>query len=221
MRLTFRTIVPFLIFILTSFLQAQSLPEILMHFSEKEMEVPLRVRQKMLDNKGNTLSNYDNYKLNIYDKRARFLKISTPLEVTYEICVWKINNKKDLLVALCETRCGTSCGSKIRFFLPSENWKEVPAEKYIPTFTLDDIFNAKRLEKNYLTPQNVIKDFQVKTQFLLPQSGHDIMVIFTCLDELEKSEYQRIFKYLDGAMMDLIWGKDGTFSKSEPYFSGN
>ena len=45
-----------------------------------------------------------------------------------------------------------------------------------------------------------------------------IMVIFTCLDELEKPEYQRIFKYLSGAMIDLIWEK-GTFKKSAAYFS--
>ena len=139
---------------------AQSLNEILLHFSEKEMEVPMEVRQKMVENKGNTIPLYDQYKLNIFDKRARFLRITTPLEVTYEICAWKLN-KKELLVALCETRCGNSCGSKIRFFMPNEEWKEVPAEQYIPAFSLEDIFDSKKLEKNYLTPQTVIKDFEV------------------------------------------------------------
>ena len=196
---------------------AQSLNEILLHFSEKEMEVPMEVRQKMVENKGNTIPLYDQYKLNIFDKRARFLRITTPLEVTYEICAWKLN-KKELLVALCETRCGNSCGSKIRFFMPNEEWKEVPAEQYIPAFSLEDIFDSKKLEKNYLTPQTVIKDFEVKTQFLLPQTGNDIVVIFTCLDELEKTEYQRIYKYLRGALVDLIWEK-GHFKKSDPYFS--
>ena len=62
-----------------------------------------------------------------------------------------------------------------------------------------------------------MKDFEVKTQFMLPQTGHDIIVIFTCLDELDKKEYQRIYKYLDGVMLDLIW-KKGTFIKSDPYF---
>ena len=136
---------------------AQSLNEILLHFSEKDMEVPMSVRQKMMDNKGNTIPLYDQYKLNIYDKRARFLRISTPLEVTYEICAWKLN-KKEILVALCETRCGTSCGSKIRFFLPHEEWREVPASEYIPELTLEDIFDSKKLEKNYLTPQTVITE---------------------------------------------------------------
>lgn len=222
MRKTFRKTI-LLIFLALSFSigEAQTLPEILLHFSEKEMEVPLSIRQKMLDSKGNTLVNYDSYKLNIYDKRSHFLRITTPLEVTYEVCAWKINGKKDLLVALCETRCGVSCGSQIRFYLPSENWAEVPAEKYIPEFYLEDIFNEKKLEKNYFTPHTIIKDFQVKTQFILPQTGNDIIVIFTCLDELEKADYQRIFKYLDGTMLDLIWNKDGTFTKSEPYFSGN
>ena len=196
---------------------AQSLNEILLHFSEKEMEVPIEVRQKMIDNKGNTIPIYDQYKLNIYDKRARFLRITTPLEVTYEICAWKLN-KKELLVALCETRCGNSCGSKIRFFLPHEEWREIPASEYIPDLTLEDIFDSKKLEKNYLTPQTVIKDFEVKTQFLLPQTGNDIVVIFTCLDELEKPEYQRIYKYLSGAMIDLVWEK-GHFKTSAPYFS--
>ena len=196
---------------------AQSLNEILLHFSEKEIEVPMEVRQKMVENKGNTIPLYDQYKLNIFDKRARFLRITTPLEVTYEICAWKLN-KKELLVALCETRCGNSCGSKIRFFMPNEEWKEVPAEQYIPAFSLEDIFDSKKLEKNYLTPQTVIKDFEVKTQFLLPQTGNDIVVIFTCLDELEKTEYQRIYKYLRGALVDLIWEK-GHFKKSDPYFS--
>ena len=196
---------------------AQSLNELLLHFSEKEMEVPMEVRQKMIANKGNTIPLYDQYKLNIYDKRSRFLRITTPLEVTYEICAWKLG-KKELLVALCETRCGVSCGSKIRFFRPDDNWREVPADQYIPEFTLDDIFDSKKLEKNYLTPQSLIKDFEVKTQFLLPQTGNDIVVIFTCLDELEKSEYQRIYKYLRGALVDLIWEK-GHFKKSDAYFS--
>ena len=196
---------------------AQSLDEILLHFSEKEMEVPIEVRQKMIDNKGNTIPLYDQYKLNIYDKRAQFLRITTPLEVTYEISAWKLN-KKELLVALCETRCGNSCGSKIRFFLPHEEWREIPASEYIPELTLEDIFDSKKLEKNYLTPKTVIKDFEVKTQFLLPQTGNDIVVIFTCLDELEKLEYQRIYKYLSGAMIDLVWEK-GHFKKSAPYFS--
>ena len=71
--------------------------------------------------------------------------------------------------------------------------------------------------KNYLTTETVLKDFEVKTQFMLPQTGHDIIVIFTCLDELDKKEYQRIYKYLDGVMLDLIW-KKGTFIKSDPYF---
>ena len=196
---------------------AQSLNELLLHFSEKEMEVPMEVRQKMIANKGNTIPLYDQYKLNIYDKRSRFLRITTPLEVTYEICAWKLG-KKELLVALCETRCGVSCGSKIRFFRPDDNWREVPADQYIPEFTLDDIFDSKKLEKNYYTPQTIVKDFEVKTQFLLPQTGNDIVVIFTCLDELEKSEYQRIYKYLRGAMIDLVWEK-GSFKKSAPYFS--
>ena len=196
---------------------AQSLNEILLHFSEKEMEVPMEVRQKMVDNKGNTIPLYDKYKLNIYDKRAMFLRITTPLEVTYEICAWKLG-KKELLVALCETRCGNSCGSKIRFFLPHEEWREISDNQYIPEFTLEDIFDSKKLEKNYYTPQTIIKDFEVKTQFLLPQTGNDIVVIFTCLDELEKTEYQRIYKYLRGAMIDLIWEK-GSFKKSAPYFS--
>lgn len=197
--------------------KAQSLNEILLHFSEKEMEVPMDVRQQMIDNKGNTIPFYDKYKLNIYDKRARFLRITTPLEVIYEIGAWKLN-KKEYLVALCETRCGNSCGSKIRFYLPHEEWREIPAAEYIPEFTLDDIFDSKKLEKNYLTTKTVIKDFEVKTQFLLPQTGNDIVVIFTCLDELEKPEYQRIYKYLRGAMIDLIWEK-GRFKKSDPYFS--
>lgn len=197
--------------------KAQSLNEILLHFSEKEMEVPMDVRQQMIDNKGNTIPFYDKYKLNIYDKRARFLRITTPLEVIYEIGAWKLN-KKEYLVALCETRCGNSCGSKIRFYLPLEEWREIPAAEYIPEFTLDDIFDSKKLEKNYLTTKTVIKDFEVKTQFLLPQTGNDIVVIFTCLDELEKPEYQRIYKYLRGAMIDLIWEK-GRFKKSDPYFS--
>ncbi|MBQ7488897.1 MAG: DUF3256 family protein [Bacteroidales bacterium] len=196
---------------------AQTLSEMLLHFSDKEMEVPMSVRQKMMDNKGNTIPLYDQYKLNIYDKRARFLRITTPLEVTYEICAWKLG-KKEFLVALCETRCGNSCGSKIRFFLPHEDWREIPANEYIPEFTLEDIFDSKKLEKNYYTTQTIIKDFEVKTQFLLPQTGNDIVVIFTCLDELEKPEYQRIYKYLRGAMVDLIW-ENGSFKKSDPYFS--
>lgn len=196
---------------------AQSLNELLLHFSENDMEVPMDVRQKMIDNKGNTIPLYDRYKLNIYDKRARFLRITTPLEVTYEICAWKLG-KKELLVALCETRCGNSCGSKIRFFMPHEEWREIPASEYIPELTLEDIFDSKKLEKNYLTTKTVIKDFEVKTQFLLPQTGNDIVVIFTCLDELEKSEYQRIYKYLKGALVDLIWEK-GHFKKSDAYFS--
>lgn len=199
------------------FLSAQSLYDILLHFTEQEMEVPMEVRQKMIDNRCNTIPLYDNYKLNIFDKRARFLRITTPLEVIYEICAWKLD-KKEFLVALCETRCGNSCGSTIRFFRPHDGWREVPAENYIPDFTLDDIFDKKKLEKNYYTPQNIVKDFEVKTQFLLPQTGNDIVVIFTCLDELEKPEYQRIYKYLRGAMIDLIWEK-GNFRKSDPYFS--
>lgn len=222
MRLIFSKIIGIMLLLLSvSAAHSQTLAEILMHFSDEDMEVPSSIRQKMIDSKGNTLLNYSNYKLNIYDKNARFLRISTPLDVTYEICSWKINHKKDLLVALCETRCGVSCGSTIRFFLPAENWREVPAEQFVPEFTLKDIFSEKKLAKNYLTTETVIKDFQVKTQLILPQTGNDIIVIFTCLDELQKSEYQRIFKYLNGAMLDLIWNKDGTFTKSEPYFSGN
>lgn len=201
--------------------KGQSLPEILLHFSENEMEVPVSTRQKMVDSKGNTLLNYDNYKLNIYDKRARFLRITTPLEVTYEIRAWKIPGTSDMMVGLCETRCGISCGSTVRFYLPSEDWRQIPTEQVIPELSLDDIFSEKKLAKNYLTIATVLKDFQLKTQMIFPQTGNDIIVVFTCLDELEKSEYQRIFKYLDGAMLDLIWNKDGTFSKSDPYFSGN
>lgn len=213
----------FLMILLVGFVcagTAQTLEEIFLHFSEKEMEVPHTIRQKMLESKGNTLLNYSNYKLNIYDKKARFLKVSTPLEVTYEICVWKLSNKKELLVALSETRCGNSCGSKIRFFLPAEDWKEIPTETYIPEFTLEDIFDVKKLEKNYLTTKTVVKDMEVRTQYMLPQTGQDIIVIFTCLDELEKPEYQRIYKYLKGAMLDLEWDKKQcTFTKSPAYFS--
>ena len=221
-RFIFVKIVAVIVFIMAvSLVEGQTLSEILLHFSDEDMEVPQRIRQQMVDNKGNTSTNYNNYKLNIYDKGSHFLRISTPLEVTYEICAWKLNKNKDLLVALCETRCGLSCGSKIRFFLPSEGWREVPAEHYIPEFTLDDIFSEKKLAKNYLTTATVLKNFSVKTQFILPQTGNDIIVIFTCLDELQKSDYQRIFKYLDGTMLDLIWNKDGTFTKSDSYFSGN
>ena len=115
-----------------------------------------------------------------------------------------------------------SCGSKISFYAVTkeadeEVWQPLPTEDYIPTFTLDDIFNEQKLSKNYLTTETVLKDFELKTQFMLPQSGHDIIVIFTCLDELDKKEYQRIYKYLDGVMLDLIW-KKGTFIKSDPYF---
>lgn len=200
-------------------LHAQSLDEILMHFSEKEMEVPLSVRQNMVNAKGNTIPNYDNYKLIIYDKRANFLQIRTPLDVTYEIATWRYS-KSGLLVGLCETRCGNSCKSKISFYLPEEDWKEIPADSLMPEFSLSDIFNEKRLSKNYLTVDNVVKDFEVKTQFMLPQSGHNIVVIFTCLDELDKKEYQRIFKYLDGVMLDLVWEK-GKFRKTEVYFPAN
>ena len=196
---------------------AQDLNEILLHFSEKEMEVPVAVREQMIADKGNTLLNYSNYKLLVYDKRAGFLQIRTPLDVTYEIASWRRDGHDGLLVALCETRCGNSCGSKITFYATGEEWQELPAEDFIPPLTLDDIFNEKRLSKNYLTTETVLKDFEVKTQLMLPQNGHDIVVIFTCLDELDKKEYQRIFKYLDGVMLDLIW-KKGTFIKSDPYF---
>lgn len=199
---------------------AQTLDEILLHFSEQEMNVPISIRQKMLENKGNTLLNYDDFKLNIYDKRNRFLRITTPTGVVYEIATWKIRDKKELLVALCQTHCGMSCQSDISFYLPAQNWLQQPSELYLPELTLDDIFDSKKLEKNYFTPQNIIKDFKVITQFLLPQTGHDIIVIFTCLDELDKDEYQRIHKYLSGVMLDLIWEKE-TFVKSESYFSGN
>lgn len=210
--------------------KAQSISEILLHFPEKEMDVPMDIREKMVKFNGNTKGDYENYKLVIYDKRARFIRIVTPLEVIYEVSVWKLESDT-LLVALCETRCGISCGSKIKFYrvhstadLASARyvWEPAPAENYLPEFQLEDIFNASRLEKNYYTPQNIVKDFQVKVQLQLPHSGHDIMVIYTCLDELEKSEYQRIFKYLDGTMLDLVWNKKThKFTKSTPYFLNN
>lgn len=212
----------FTLLLLSEGAHAQSLNEILLHFSEEEMEVPLSVREEMMANKGNTLLNYSNYKLLVYDKRAGFLQLRTPLDVTYEIATWRRDGHGDLLVALCETRCGNSCGSKISFYAVTKEadevvWQTLPTEDYIPTFTLSDIFSEQKLSKNYLTTETVLKDFEVKTQFMLPQSGHDIIVIFTCLDELDKKEYQRIYKYLDGVMLDLIW-KKGTFIKSDPYF---
>ena len=206
-----------LLLLVTTVSFAQSLNKIFLHFSEKELPVPMDIRQKMIDNKGNTLVNYGDYKLNVYDKRARFLKITNAWNNTYEIAVWKINGKKELLVALCETKTGVSNVSTIRFYLPANNWENVPTEKYIPEFTLDDFFSAKKLEKNYFTTATVIKNFEVKTQFILPQVGNDIIVIFTCLDELDKNEYQRIFKYLDGSMLDLIWTKEN-FVKGPAYF---
>lgn len=209
-----------LLFASVSIAKSQTLAEILLHFSEEEMKVPLTIRNQMIENKGNTMMDYNGFKLNIYDKRNCFLRITTPTEATYEIAVWKINHKEDLLVALCETHCGMSCQSTISFYLPSQNWAKDSTEKYIPELSVNDIFNEKKLEKNYLTPQNVIKDFQIKTQFLLPQTGHDIIVVFTCLDELDKTEYQRVHKFLDGVMLDLIW-KNETFIKSNAYFSGN
>ncbi|MCQ2263669.1 MAG: DUF3256 family protein [Bacteroidales bacterium] len=201
-------------------LQAQSLDEILMHFSENEMEVPMDVREKMIENKGNTIPNYSNYKLLVYDKRAPFLQIRTPLDVTYEIAVWRTEKHAAPIVALSETRCGNSCGSKITFYNPEDNWNQIPTEEFLPEITLSDIFNSKRLEKNYLTIETLLKNFDFKVQYLLPQNGHDIIVLFTCLDELDKKEYQRIFKYLDGTMLDLIW-KKGCFIKSDPYFPAN
>ena len=209
-------------FLITNTVHAQVLNEILLHFSEEEMNVPMSVREKMVAEKGNTLLNYDNYKLLVYDKRAGFLQLRTPLDVTYEIATWRRDGHGDLLVALCETRCGNSCGSKISFYAVTKDaeedtWQPLPTEDYIPTFTLSDIFNEQKLSKNYLTTETVLKDFEVKTQFMLPQTGHDIIVIFTCLDELDKKEYQRIYKYLDGVMLDLIW-KKGSFTKSDPYF---
>jgi hypothetical protein len=209
-------------FLITNTVHAQVLNEILLHFSEEEMNVPMSVREKMMAEKGNTLLNYDNYKLLVYDKRAGFLQLRTPLDVTYEIATWRRDGHGDLLVALCETRCGNSCGSKISFYAVTKDaeedtWQQLPTEDYIPTFTLSDIFNEQKLSKNYLTTETVLKDFEVKTQFMLPQTGHDIIVIFTCLDELDKKEYQRIYKYLDGVMLDLIW-KKGSFIKSDPYF---
>ena len=225
MRRRITAIMTFFILVLLMFsgtARAQNLNDILLHFSEEEMEVPVAVRQKMVEEKGNTLLNYSNYKLLVYDKRARFLQIRTPLDVTYEIATWRRDGHGDLLVALCETRCGNSCGSRISFYAVTkeadeEVWQPLPTEDYIPTFSLDDIFNDQKLSKNYLTTETVLKDFELKTQFMLPQSGHDIIVIFTCLDELDKKEYQRIYKYLDGVMLDLIW-KKGTFIKSDPYF---
>ncbi len=198
---------------------SQSLSEIYLHFSEDELKVPMEVRHKMIYNKGNTLINYDGYSLKVYDKRAKFIQIITPLKHTYEIAVWKLN-KKDILVALCETDDGSAKQSVLHFFLPQQNWKEVPASEYIPEFSLDDIFSAKKLEKNYLTIKTLLPDFQVKTQFFLPQSGHDIIVVFTCLDELEKSDFKRIYKYLDGTMLDLEWTKE-KFVKGPAYFLVN
>ena len=193
--------------------KAQSISEILLHFPEKEMDVPMDIREKMVKFNGNTKGDYENYKL-----------------VIYEVSVWKLESDT-LLVALCETRCGISCGSKIKFFRVHSSaepasaryvWEPAPTENYLPEFQLEDIFNVSRLEKNYYTPQNIVKDFQVKVQLQLPHSGHDIMVIYTCLDELEKSDYQRIFKYLDGTMLDLVWNKKThKFTKSAPYFLNN
>lgn len=210
----------FLLLVFSAVGFAQNLNEIFLHFSEKEMGIPMSVRQKMIDNKGNTLLNYDNYKLQVYDRRANFLQVRTPLDVIYEIAMWRRDGKGDLLVALCETRCGNSCGSTLRFYAPNEDWAELPDSNFIPKILLSDIFDEKKLSKNYLTVEGLLKDLELKTQFILPQSGHDIIVIFTCLDELEKKEYQRVFKYLDGVMIDLIW-KKGAFYKSEPYFPAN
>jgi hypothetical protein len=199
------------------FVCAQSLSEILMHFSEEEMEVPMSVRQKMVDNGGNTLPNYDNYKLLVYDKRARFLQLRTPFDVIYEIATWRVPGHDGWVVGLCETHCGAICYSKLNFYDSGDDWKQLPTSDFIPEISFDDIFNAKRLQRNYLTTDAVVKDLELHVQYMLPQVGHNIMVIFTCLDELDKKEYQRIFKYLDGTMLDLEW-KKGAFIKSTPYF---
>lgn len=200
---------------------SQSLSEIFLHFSEDELEVPMEVRHKMIYNKGNTLINYDGYALKVYDKRAKFIQVITPLKHTYEIATWKLT-KKDVLVALCETDDGSAKQSTLRFYLPQQNWKALDAGDFIPDFSLEDIFSTKKLEKNYLTIKTLLPDLQVKTQFFLPQSGHDIIVVFTCLDELEKSEFKRIYKYLDGTMLDLEWAKGkGQFVKGPAYFLVN
>lgn len=108
----FKRICFFSLIVCLSFnVKAQSISEILLHFPEKEMDVPMDIREKMVEFNGNTKGDYDNYKLVIYDKRARFIRIVTPLEVIYEVSVWKLESDT-LLVALCETRCGISCGSK-------------------------------------------------------------------------------------------------------------
>ena len=85
---------------------SQSLSEIYLHFSEDELKVPMEVRHKMIYNKGNTLINYDGYSLKVYDKRAKFIQIITPLKHTYEIAVWKLN-KKDILELLLREEYGT------------------------------------------------------------------------------------------------------------------
>lgn len=202
-----------------SSINAQSLDEILLHFSESDLDIPFETRNKMVYNKGNTLLNYDEYRIKVYDKRAKYLQIITPSERIIEIATWKIA-PKEFLVALCETTTGFAKQSTLRFFLPQQAWLEVPVEEYLPECSLEDIFSKKKLDKNYLDIHALIPDLKVKIQYFLPQSGHDIIVVFTCLDELEKSEFKRIYKYLDGTMLDYVW-KKGKFTKGPAYFLVN
>lgn len=209
-----------LIFICLSYsLSAQSLDEIFLHFSDDDIEVPLAIREQMVQSKGNTLNDFKGYRLRIYDKRARFLQVVTPTERTYEIAVWK-QRGKGLLVGLLKTVGDAAKVSTLRFFLPDKQWQELPSDSLLPEMTLADIFSEKKMEKHYHTLQSLVPDLPIKLQFFLPQSGSDIIVTFTCLDELDKKEFNRIYKYLEGTMLDLIW-KDGTFIKGPAYFLVN
>lgn len=198
---------------------AQSLDEILRHFSDSDVDIPFETRNKMIYNKGNTLMDYDGYRVKVYDKRAKYLQIVTPTEHIIEIATWKIASK-EYLVGLCVTTTGFAKQSTLRFFLPQQSWLEIPVEDYLPECSLEDIFSKKKLDKNYLDIHTLVPDLKVKIQYFLPQSGHDIIVVFTCLDELEKSEFKRIYKYLDGTMLDYVW-KKGKFTKGPAYFLVN
>lgn len=149
-------------------------------------------------------------KLEVFDQKNGYLKITGAFEGWIEVCFWNMQDGSRI-IGVVTAGCGPVCECDLTFIsLKSGIYKRLNTKDIVPPCGFSDFFSTKALKEAGINPQDVGKQFeQYSLLYTLPRYGKNITVSEQFSDFGDLADPS---KFVLGEKIELIWD-NGKFVK--------